>query len=430
MVARAPVKIALSGFDGSQQASLELFISRHVDGFELVPEKHAQAMIFNADQPVQLDDLLIQYQSRHSKPGIVVSVNDVSWPGMASLKKPYGTVDLTASLKELTQLLLAQEAPQEPASESDVEDVVAAFRASIHKGEDLGADEQANLARRKNFQQGLMARKRRAEELAAEAAAEVSIESLADVLDQQSVKSTITHDFEHDLLLMTEEVINERAPLPVEQQALASHGVPLLLHPQVQDVQDSCGNLPDLDLSDLSQRRNLFFNPEGQLLSLMLAAQKEGQETKKVQHLVGLPNQRLQYDPEFDAFFSTLAYDTLLQMAQVRFKFGELHLVPAGEDEVGRDNAFKPLSAPALLWRLACYSAKGKLQEGISLARRYQLNDSLPSNVILDLPRTTAIIELWQQESISAVELMERLHVEQRFVFPFMTAAISLGWLN
>lgn len=430
MMTQTPTTVALLGFEGKQQASMELFLSRYVDGFELAPTKHASTIIFNADQSSDIHQLEQDYQQQYNKPGVVVSAESLQWPGMVSLQKPFGTKELASSLHQLqTQLTSGQHAANEH-SESEIKKVLEDFRASVHKGEDLTNGNDNKLNQKKAFQHGLMERKRRAEQLAQNEQTDNPIELLSDLLEQQSTAAAV--DFEQDLKAMTAEVIAE-SHLDLKPGSFAEsgyQGVPLLLHPSIEDIQDSCGNQPDYDLSEPTQRRHMFFNPEGQLFAFAFEARKRGQQSDSAQSIIGLPNQHLRYDPVTDEFISTLDYDVLLQMAQARFGFGELQLQTSSDSETDNHDNQHRFNAVAMLWRLACYSAKGRLMEGMSYERRYRLDEKLPSNVIIDLPRTSALIKLWQSESLTAVDVMERLHVEQRFVFPFMTAAISLGWLN
>lgn len=434
-----PVKIALLGFDGSQQASLELFLSRHVDGFELVPEKVAEALIVNGDQPQSPEKLQQDYREHYAKPGLLISIQDQRWTGLVTVLKPYTTETLKDGLKTLSQqLAMGSQSPVEhPPTDEYLQQVLSDYRASVHKSE--GYEQEVAAAqdkqdRRKRFQQGVVERKRRAEQIAMEnAPAYQPANSWAELLAEQPAKTVSHGSFEADILSMTEEVIAEQDPVTQLETSSAQRkiGVPLLLDPSVQDVQDCCGNLPDFDLRDQAQRRHLFFNPEGQLLAMAIQARERGQREQHPQMIVGLPNQQLQYQPVTDSFASTLDYDVLLPMAQVRFRFGELQLQSLSTDEEAEEtSAMSLFNAEQLLWKLACYSSKGRLQDGLSLENRYQLDAELPSNVIIDLPRTSAIIRQWQAEPMNAVELMERLHVEQRFVFPFMTAAHCLGWLH
>lgn len=432
MLKKPPINISVIGFDSSHQASIELFISRYVDGYELVPEKYADAIVFNADQPLSIEQLEKQYQETHGKPGIVVFSGEVEWPEMISLVKPYGIADLRTSLVSLTKQLDVNNTPTQSVSEA--QSIVDDFRASFQKGEGVNTEIEARVQRRKDFQQGLMARKRRAEQLTAgiqNSQNKVKEEPLATVLARQSAVVR-TKSFEEDLLALTKEaMVDIESPLlKLDDNKHEANGLPLLVHPNVRDVQDSCGNLPDFDLTMSNHRRNLFFNSKGQLLDIVLQARRRGLDEQQIQHIKGLPNQRLQYEPQTDVFLCTLDYDMLLQMAQIRFRFGEL-LVQTSTEAVHHDETeCLRFSAVPFIWRLASYSSKGKLEEGLSLTEKFQLDSTLPSNVIVDLPRTAAIIKLWQSEAMSANELMRKLQVEQRFVFPFMTAASSLGWLH
>ena len=91
-------KLALSGFDGSAMASLELFLSKE-NGLRVVGADQADLLIVNGDQGVDPDELKATYTEKYSKPGILISVRDLSWPGFVLLKKPYSSDELLDAIR-------------------------------------------------------------------------------------------------------------------------------------------------------------------------------------------------------------------------------------------------------------------------------------------------------------------------------------------
>ncbi|MCO4757095.1 MAG: hypothetical protein KC477_03690 [Oceanospirillaceae bacterium] len=91
-------KLALSGFDGPAMASLELFLSKE-NGLRVVGADQADLLIVNGDQGVDPDELKATYTEKYSKPGILISVRDLSWPGFVLLKKPYSSDELLDAIR-------------------------------------------------------------------------------------------------------------------------------------------------------------------------------------------------------------------------------------------------------------------------------------------------------------------------------------------
>ena len=167
----SPLRIALVGFSGSALASLELFLNRQKQQYEVTTDSVADAIIYNADQPVSLEKQQLEYRKVYDKPGIVVSIKDVSWPGMVALKKPYSMASLGSALKELVnQMSIGSDSPYyaDKKTQQSLEDVVEAYRRSIQRGRGEYNDELTQIklqtTRRKTFQEKLLARKHTAEQ--------------------------------------------------------------------------------------------------------------------------------------------------------------------------------------------------------------------------------------------------------------------------
>ncbi|MDI3325520.1 hypothetical protein QKW35_14170 [Pontibacterium granulatum] len=91
--------IALKGFDGPAMASLELFLSKE-SNLRIVGIDQADLLIVNGDQGINPDELKVTYTQKHNKPGILISVRDLSWPGFVLLKKPYSTSELIKAIRK------------------------------------------------------------------------------------------------------------------------------------------------------------------------------------------------------------------------------------------------------------------------------------------------------------------------------------------
>lgn len=91
-------KIAIKGFDGPAMASLELFLGKESD-LHIVGIDQADLLIVNGDQGVDPDVLKATYTQKYTKPGILISARDLSWPGFVLLKKPYSSSALVEAIQ-------------------------------------------------------------------------------------------------------------------------------------------------------------------------------------------------------------------------------------------------------------------------------------------------------------------------------------------
>lgn len=91
-------KIALKGFDGPAMASLELFLGKE-SNLRIVGIDQADLLIVNGDQGVNPDELKATYTQKYNKPGILISVRELSWPGFLLLKKPYSSSELIEAIQ-------------------------------------------------------------------------------------------------------------------------------------------------------------------------------------------------------------------------------------------------------------------------------------------------------------------------------------------
>ena len=469
----SPLRIALVGFSGTALASLELFLNRQKQQYEITTSSVADALIYNADQPVPLEKQQLQYRKDHDKPGVVVSIKDVSWPGMVALKKPYSMASLAFALKELTnQLSIGSESPYyaDEQTQQSLEDVVAAYRLSIQRGRGEYNDELNHIKlqtdRRKTFQEKLLARKHTAEQnikqfklgmsdevltdLAGEEKTDEEILTTLELLPEEDSSSTETSlpasdssRTTEDIMMTTEAVIAEQtnegdqdsSEVQESDNTLDSDDsdaiIVSLIPANEQQIEDCCGHSADVNLNDVSQRRRLFFNSEGQLLSLVSAAIKRSQAENSSVAVIGLSNKHLEYHPGYGQFYSNIDFDVLLQMTQVRFRFGELQLQHVSDkDRVLHETDFVHYPANQLLWKIACWSSRGRLIDTVDLDTPYQLSQTPDNSVLIGLPFTEEMVELWQKEPLTAKQVMDQLQAPQRYVFPFMTAAWVLGWLR
>jgi len=433
-VTDSPARLALVGFHGSALAALQHFFDRHTTAYRLVAPCMADGIVYNADQALPLAQQLESYQTAHAKPGLVISVREIVWPGMLSVKKPYSTETLQAALASLQeQLTHTQTAADfgDDSSQHQLHSVADQFRNQMGRGHDerhqalQRINDQAE--RRRIYQNLFMARKQAADDVLARLKSGTMAEWYATPAADPDAD---------DLLRVTEQIIHGRSATPTQPASAPSAAVAdtLDLPPATaQQIHDCCGHAPDLNLSVANQRRRIFFNPEGQLLALAVAAIQRAHADDASVALLGLHHHRLVYLPDNGKFYADVDTQYLIQMAHLRFRFGELrlqHCAPADTDQMLLSSDWTEYPADQLIWHLACWSSRGRLIGGIDIDRAYRLERCPTAAMLIGLPFTAQIIRAWMKESLTPEQLMLRLGVQQRFLFPFMTAAWALGWLQ
>jgi len=445
-VTHPPLRLALVGFQGTAQATLQLFLQRHAPAYQLVEPDQAEALLYNADQPRPLAQQWDDYRHRYAKPGLAIGVEPPDWPGMLPLHKPYSIDALRQALARLQQQCSASPAPLLCADESSQHQqhaAVALFRAQMGRSQPSqhGALQQINdqAERRRIFQRLFLARKQAADEVLASlkagttAALYTAELSTAERSTAEWDRAATQAAAQPDLLRVTEAVIQGHAPEAARPSSAPAPAKLQLPPANPQLVDDCCGHRPDLNLSVPGHRRRIYFNPEGQLLSLALAAVQRGHADASPVALVGLHNYRLIYLPHSGRFYADVDTGYLIQMAHVRFRFGELRLQHCPNAEVDRmllEPAFCEYPAEQLIWHLACWSARGRLIAGVDIDRAYRLERAPDGGMLIGLPHTAEILHAWQNQSLTAMALMDQLGVAQRFLFPLMSAAWVLGWLQ
>ncbi|NVK44582.1 MAG: hypothetical protein HWE39_25410 [Oceanospirillaceae bacterium] len=187
--------------------------------------------------------------------------------------------------------------------------------------------------------------------------------------------------------------------------------------------QQSCGSLPDLDVSREPDRRRLEFRLQGSFLAAVLKAVSVARKRGCATQVLGVPG-ALIYFPGQDCFSYDLDPELLLQMTRARFGPDELRTAE-------RADLTEPRAASAgreeLLWFVALMSARGRLPAGMRLDHARQLQRMPDFSRLLRTPHGNSIAELWRSSPHSALDVATLLGVPQRCVISFMVAAEAAG---
>ncbi|MBA4501877.1 hypothetical protein [Marinobacterium marinum] len=189
-------------------------------------------------------------------------------------------------------------------------------------------------------------------------------------------------------------------------------------------IQQCCGSLPDVNLDSAHERRRAYFSLDGLLLPWIQRCIQQGNESGKVQQVLGVPGALL-YLPAERAFLVGVDADLLLQLTRTRFGFDEISLQErSAEAELPQG---RKVAADELLWQLALFTARGRVPDTLSAEQPRVLDEMPDFERLLETPHARSIAELWQSQRLSAQNIASMLGVPQRFVFSFFVAADAIG---
>lgn len=169
-------KVALKGFDGPAMASLELFLGKE-SNLRIVGIDQADLLIVNGDQGVAPEELKTTYTQKYNKPGILISVRDLSWPGFVLLKKPYSSNELIKAIQmqsvtgdgsdeahERAESRVAAIMGIEPSPKNSGNDAYQTYMARVGAGQEVLESIQSEKQRAEQQKQQMREKLRRGKE--------------------------------------------------------------------------------------------------------------------------------------------------------------------------------------------------------------------------------------------------------------------------
>lgn len=194
-----------------------------------------------------------------------------------------------------------------------------------------------------------------------------------------------------------------------------------------------CGNLPDVDISRPDERRRIYFSADGALLYWLPLAMKKARMSGTPVEIAGLPR-LFAFLPKSEQFYGDFGEELLLQYALSRFGFGELDLRERPDLDVKMPDASGDKqtmdAADAMLWKVALWTARGRLTQGIDPEKVYKLKKRPDFDMMVEIPHAREISELWHERRLSAMDIVRILNIHQRYIFAYMSAVNALGWLQ
>ena len=403
--------IATLGFTASEQSILEVFFSGHsAQGFSLKPISEAASLLIDLKDASGLSKLENWHQST-GKPWIAVVGADMEKPAMEAgifIDRPLSMKALQDALHDLTRLLsgvrseAVASAPDAQLSDEDKarEAAFAEWQARKLRSSEAASAWQGEHSHRE--EEGLRSRfsvqRNELNSLILEAQKEIQA---------QQAKSGVT-----------------KSPVKPAPQAPVEPEAPQAPSMSADMIMQCCGSLSDVNLDSTTERRRVYFSLDGLLLPWVLRAVREGNETGKVQQILGVPGAMF-YLPAEKSFLVGIESDLLLQLTRTRFGFDEISLIERGPDQELPKG--RRMDSDELVWQLALFTARGRLPDSLSAEEPMLLKEMPDFERLLETPHARSIAELWQSQKLSARNIVSMLGVSQRFVFSFMVAADAIG---
>ncbi|RTE67613.1 hypothetical protein EH243_01305 [Amphritea opalescens] len=439
------LQLSIVGFELQSKTAIELFFMQHQHLYTLVPVDHAEVLVFDMEHPA-VKPLVEQY--RGLRPIVAVTATEQQFPGFVTLRKPLEGKRLLQAIQQAFDLFSPDKPldkqPDKPQSlrrsvSSEGEKAFQAYQKRLAAERQAIADYQASSTDhelsvadiRQRFQLNPDDRSSRhaladgndspSEAVNLEASANADhpvITPATDIAPESASESTPLSASDTDI-----EIEYKAEGETPDHQSVDSK--PKLTY---QMVYECCGNAPDVDLAEPDQRRRVFFKKDSTLLAILLEVVNEGKARSLPVEVVGLPG-TLTYLPEPQQFMFDFSDDLWIPLALTRFGYQELTLSVCPDLEVDRASV-TVINRDELIWKLALWTSKGRLDRMIDPQRPYQLSGSVDIDRLLPIPHLATMAKLWGRHRLSAIEVIKALKIHQRYVFAFMTAAYALGALE
>ncbi len=441
MVSEAsPIKAAVHGMDGRSIKTMTLFFQGPCKGAATIVDdsEDADVEIFDADVSVSkalLEDLL---RKTVQKPVIVLSLNNFEYDGVLHLKKPVKTGDMLHVLnqtKTLAEELSKKNVVVEDLPVTEVlddgfgeffNDELFDYIASTKWEDDPVPESSPQILRT----------------VTAPVKSEIKVEEVLDEPENENEP-----DSESPEIIETESLQQEPIEIPQEtkeeghQQTLktfiinqelgktSKHQTALRLDEK--DFHEHIGIIGDIDLNDPKQLTNAHYDPndyfQGYLQSALNLSRAKGRpflmQTQWCPLYLFGHTQEVWLDAsdsELNAFAGIkLKHKTMTS---------KIRITPIDPKAMKLGGALdKFQSMDAFLWKLACWTSKGRYPQDIDYNIPVYLKYWPNFTRLLITPHALRIAALLIQGPRTMGNIAETLNIKAQYVFVFISATYALG---
>ncbi|MDO6563523.1 hypothetical protein Q4488_09025 [Amphritea sp. 1_MG-2023] len=416
------IHLGVVGFELQSKTAIELFFKQHQAAYALVAAEQADVLMFNMESPA-IQAFIDEYQGE--RPLIAVTATAAEFQGGVTLRKPLQGKQVMQAIKQVMDQF-DRRIDLQPSIQRVSREAASAFQAyqqRLASERQALADYQANGRSRCQHLPSTPTTDRSVNPAALKEDRLTVAPMPASVLDGSVKETRLEANVEAATIALAASKLAPRGPQKSEKK-------PADIQPKLtyQMVYECCGNAPDINLYEADQRRRIFFKKEATLLAILLDSITEGRARQLPLELTGLPG-LLAYLPAEQQFCFDFSEELLIPLALTRFGYQELGLNVRPDLAVGstEGNAnLTTMNSDELIWQLALWTSKGRLDRMIDPQQPYQLTKTLDFDRLLSIPHISTMANLWTRHRLSAIEVLDVLKIHQRYVFAFMTAAFCL----
>lgn len=419
--ANSIVRIGIAGFESQSRSALNLFFMQHAKRYALQSIEQADVLILDMEHP---GIATVLEQNRSSRPIIAVTATESEFDGLVTLKKPL----------EGKRLISAIETAQDrfvPGQQTESDSELSAVSSS---GEKAFLEYQKRVAAGRQAIDDYQHASTKREELSSKVKKRFELEPKSET-SPLKVKATPKKkaQLEADQSNKAASAPTKKAQpseLPKGQKINAKKPQDIKAKLSYQMVYECCGNAPDVNMHEPEQRRRIFFKDDSTLLAVLKEAVVEARSGQTSIEISGLPG-TMAYLPGPDCFLFDFSEELMVPLSLTRFGYKELTLKARPDLDVDRPSIggakVTTEACDQLLWKVALWTSKGRLNKALDPEQPHRLASELDFERLLPIPHATTISSLWGRHSLSALEVVKVLKINQRYVFSFMSAAHALG---
>ncbi|MEC4750552.1 hypothetical protein [Methylomicrobium sp. Wu6] len=332
----------------------------------VVNENDADVDIFDGDAPVSKNLLSQHLQTERQKPTIVLSLQDFTHDGALQVRKPVKTDDMLSVLRE-AKILLAEFAKKK-AQKQAAPAMATAVAGEAEEEEETGVEPQPL----KTY-----------------------------VLDQSERKKTSKH----------------QTAMRFDEKGFQAY----------------IGSLPDIDVNDPAQFAQASYDPkdyfQGYIQSAFMVCRAKGQILQLQsgwKPIMIFPHTHEVWldadDPQLRAFAGIKLNPN---------SASKMSISPANAQTMGLGGSLdKFQSMDAFLWKLACWTSKGRYPHMIDYTQPVYLKNWPNFTRLLITPHALRIAALMMQGPRTLTNIAQVLNIKPQYVFVFASAAHSLGLMG
>ncbi len=435
--------------------TMMLFLQGPCKGAAIVVNiaKDADVDVFDADAPVSKKLLVQCLQENRLKPVIVLSLQDFAHDGILHIKKPVKTSDMLLVLNQAKTLAdelskKTTELDKDAATEAVENDLIDLFNdeffgyiATTTWDDPVAKTGAAEILRRVDTPQKQEPKtpvndqdghsKTPEDQMATPAQvspepkpiAEIFEEQVDETAEKQESTTSVTDQDEPEKQELKTFLINQ------ERQKTSKHQTAMRLDEK--GFHAYIGSISDLDVNDPGQIINACYSPkdyfQGYVQSAFAACRTKGRAL-----LLQSGWRPITIFPYTEEIWLDARDSELSAFAGIKLKYKtiapKIAITPIDPKAMNLGGALdKFQSMDAFLWKLACWTSKGRYPQDIDYRHPIYLRSWPNFTRLLITPHALRIAALLIQGPRTMINVAEMLNIKPQYVFVFVSAAYSVS---